>query len=201
MSPTYFTPFISHLPLAHLVLMNPSFSIIKMLMMRTSWDLKRCWRWFLCEQISVIEGGRKEKLKPKHGNRKPLSLNGLVQWNSRYNETPVQSTPGKDLINLSPSVGSQKRVGGKKSRKGQFSHVFGRQCIVGLGVKTVKFTVWSVPEKIWLELSPTSAALPFTWALQSPRLATQIYTKDKEQVNLRSLPFETCKKDNLTRPW
>ena len=44
-----------------------------------------------------------------------------------YNETPVQSTPGKDLINLSPSVGSQKRVGGKKSRKGQFSHVFGRR--------------------------------------------------------------------------
>ena len=205
MSPTYFTPFISHLPLAHLVLMNPKFLNKKD---ADDEDLMR-----LKKLLKMISVSRSQWLKAEE--RKSLSQSTVTEnpWASMawYNETPVQwnpvqSTPGKrghslDLINLSPSVGSQKRVGGKKSRKVQFSHVFGRQCIVGLGVKTVNFTVWSVPEKIWLELSPTSAALTFTWALQSPRLATQIYTKDKEQVNLRSLPFETCKKDNLTQPW
>ena len=112
-----------------------------------------------------------------------------------YNETPVQSTPGKDLINLSPSVVHKKGSVGKNWEKDSFLTFLAGSALWGW-----VWRLWGVPEKIWLELSPTSAALPFTWALQSPRLATQIYTKDKEQVNLRSLPFETCKKDNLTRP-
>ena len=62
--------------------------------------------------------GKKGKLKPRHGNRKPLSVNGLVQCPQGHS---------RDLIKLSPSAVHKKGSGGKNLRKGQFSHVFGRR--------------------------------------------------------------------------
>ena len=87
---------------------------------------------------------RKEKLKPRHGNRKPLSLNGLVQWPQGHS---------LDLIKLSPSAVHKKGRWEKFEKRTVFSRFWpSAGCIVGLGAGCEVS-----PEKIWLKLSPTSA--------------------------------------------
>ena len=87
---------------------------------------------------------KKGKLKPRHGNRKPLSVNGLVQWPQGHS---------LDLIKLSPSVVHKKGSVGKIEKRTVFSRFWPSVgCIVGLGAGCEVS-----PEKIWLKLSPTSA--------------------------------------------
>ena len=115
MSPTYFTPFISHLPLAHLVLMNPKFLNKKD---ADDEDLMR-----LKKLLKMISVSKSQWLKVEE--RKSLSQSTVTEnpWASMawYNETPVQSTPGKDLINLSPSVVHKKGSVGKIEKRTVFS--------------------------------------------------------------------------------
>ena len=109
---------------------------------------------------------RKEKLKPRHGNRKPLRLNGLVQW-------PPGHSP--DLIKLSPSAVDKKGRWEKFEKRTVFSRFWPSVgCIVGLGAGCEVS-----PEKIWLKLSPTSASCSPTLTFTFPRLVTPIYTKHK----------------------
>ena len=119
MSPTYFTHFTLSLPLAHLVLMNPKFLINKD---ADDEDLMR-----LKKLLKMISVSKSQWLKAEE--RKSLSQSTVTEnpWASMawYNETPVQwnpvqSTPGKDLINLSPSVVHKKGSVGKNREKDSF---------------------------------------------------------------------------------
>ena len=125
--------------------------------------------------LKMISVSKSQWLKAEE--RKSLSQSTVTEnpWASMawYNETPVQSTPGKDLINLSPSVVHKKGSVGKNREKDSFLtflagsalwgwvwRLWSSQCEVSLR----KFG-WNCLRRLLLSLLPELSSL-HAWPLR-----------------------------------